>query len=721
MKIKILFLFILFFTTTALAIPEKKIDYIDIENVPEEYNGFKRLDDLYIIPGVEMGNVLVPKFVSELRKYRQEDVRKKNNSLKPEQNINGITYSADVKELWNRTTYSYFPRVISDINGDRLDDIKLSTNIKITTYYPYSVYYKYALELRKGLNGVLLWNDSLAGKDPISGYTRDIPDVDGDKLPDILTVISTHNESRNIYTYTLKVRKGNNGSILWKETVSGSVWLDGYSANDLNGDGLNDILTIYEKYDPNSGSNYILKARKGKNGQTFWSETMSGSDIFLEGYPSNDLNGDGLGDILIASYRYDAIQKVTKNTVKAKIGNNGTLLWQTNVSGNVWLDAYPAGRLNNDKYNDILLIYNYPNKTITKAKSGNGINLWSNSLKGYNASYLISVDDLNGDKLNDTVIKYGNGTIKQTIQAKKGLNGVNIWSKSMTLGSSKSISLNAYRTNDLNGDNMPDLLIGFYRSNTSKEFETLQAIRGNNGTKLWEESISNIYTSMDFYQIGDANGDKIEDILINTYSSNGSGLYSYKVKKGKDGINLWTENVPNYIRAYPAGDLNADGLNDIFICSFGPGSLIAKAAPNGKYLWSIDKNIWIYPDMDSDLNGDGHNDMLFADYDFSRGNYILYAITTKDYKPPRSISNLKNISSSPKYINWTWKDSIDKDFAKVMIYINGTFKVNVTKGRQYYNATGLDPNTYYKISTRTVDTSGNVNRTWVNNSARTAR
>ncbi len=87
--------------------------------------------------------------------------------------------------------------------------------------------------------------------------------------------------------------------------------------------------------------------------------------------------------------------------------------------------------------------------------------------------------------------------------------------------------------------------------------------------------------------------------------------------------------------------------------------------------------------------------------------------------PPASITGLKNITYKPKYINWIWKDPKDIDFAKVKIYINGLWKKDVSKGIQFYNATGLHPNTLYKISTRTVDIAGNINQTWVNKTGRT--
>lgn len=95
-------------------------------------------------------------------------------------------------------------------------------------------------------------------------------------------------------------------------------------------------------------------------------------------------------------------------------------------------------------------------------------------------------------------------------------------------------------------------------------------------------------------------------------------------------------------------------------------------------------------------------------------------VSAADTTPPNSVTNLKNISYATTYINWTWKEPTNVDFAKVKVYIDGTFKVNVTKGIRYYKATGLLPNTSHIIGTRTVDTVGNINGTLVSNTSRTA-
>jgi len=95
-------------------------------------------------------------------------------------------------------------------------------------------------------------------------------------------------------------------------------------------------------------------------------------------------------------------------------------------------------------------------------------------------------------------------------------------------------------------------------------------------------------------------------------------------------------------------------------------------------------------------------------------------VAQRDAAPPAGINSLRNITYVQGYIKWSWNDPADADFAKVMVYINSIFRTNVTKGVRFYNATGLTPNTAYTISTHTVDASGNINKTWINHTARTA-
>ena len=88
-----------------------------------------------------------------------------------------------------------------------------------------------------------------------------------------------------------------------------------------------------------------------------------------------------------------------------------------------------------------------------------------------------------------------------------------------------------------------------------------------------------------------------------------------------------------------------------------------------------------------------------------------------DTTPPGSITNLMNSSYDYSYIRWVWNNPSDSDFSYTMIYVDGVWSANTSL--QFYNAIGFSGDQSHTISTHTVDTSGNINTTWVNHTAQT--
>jgi hypothetical protein len=146
---------------------------------------------------------------------------------------------------------------------------------------------------------------------------------------------------------------------------------------------------------------------------------------------------------------------------------------------------------------------------------------------------------------------------------------------------------------------------------------------------------------------------------------------------------------------------------------------------------------WVYAELDDPLDNNYNISKVVRCIDgkvLNSHNYWLrdgkihivddpgenYSVTYEigDTIPPASITNIQNISGQT-WINWTWDNPADPDFDHTGVWINGEFKVDVTTPEHTYNATGLNPNTTYEIGTRTVDLSGNVNQTWMNDTAKT--
>ena len=92
-------------------------------------------------------------------------------------------------------------------------------------------------------------------------------------------------------------------------------------------------------------------------------------------------------------------------------------------------------------------------------------------------------------------------------------------------------------------------------------------------------------------------------------------------------------------------------------------------------------------------------------------------LAAPDTTPPGTITNLSESAVGQTWILWNWTNPSDSDFNHVEVWVNGTHYTNTSNS--YYNATGLLSNTTYEIQTRTADNAGNVNTTWVNDTAKT--
>ncbi|MHC1565217.1 MAG: type IV pilin N-terminal domain-containing protein [Candidatus Syntropharchaeales archaeon] len=92
---------------------------------------------------------------------------------------------------------------------------------------------------------------------------------------------------------------------------------------------------------------------------------------------------------------------------------------------------------------------------------------------------------------------------------------------------------------------------------------------------------------------------------------------------------------------------------------------------------------------------------------------------SEDSTPPSSVTNLRNTTFEPSHIIWAWDNPADEDYSHAEVYIDGIYQG--TTSASWYNATGFDSGTSHTISLRTVDTCGNVDATWVNDSAITSK
>ena len=136
----------------------------------------------------------------------------------------------------------------------------------------------------------------------------------------------------------------------------------------------------------------------------------------------------------------------------------------------------------------------------------------------------------------------------------------------------------AWIIGDLDGDGSDDVLVHQYKYDytTDTRMEKVIAKKGSDGTHLWEESITTTYPDYGgiyAYPVGDLDGDGSDDVLVHQYKydyTTDTRMEKVIAKKGSDGTHLWEESVSitgGYcsIYGYPAGDLDGDGLNDVLV------------------------------------------------------------------------------------------------------------------------------------------------------------
>jgi PKD repeat protein len=147
------------------------------------------------------------------------------------------------------------------------------------------------------------------------------------------------------------------------------------------------------------------------------------------------------------------------------------------------------------------------------------------------------------------------------------------------------------------------------------------------------------------------------------------------------------------------------GTIDSWSWNFGDGNTSTTSSPSHTYAFSGTF------DVSLQVTNTGGSDTM------TKTGYIT---VTTDITPPDSITNLTGTpTSSCDGIVWTWTDPTTADFSHILAWLNGVAVGNVSKGVQRITLSGLGANTTYQVSSKTVDTHGNVNATFVNASATT--
>ena len=255
------------------------------------------------------------------------------------------------------------------------------------------------------------------------------------------------------------------GQVLWQESTAGDeVVVSAELVDDLDGDGLPDVL-VRTSVGPSDNQTYTVIAKKGSDGTHLWEESVTGYYAYIEAQVVGDLDGDSLPDVLVRSWVGPSDNQT--QTVIAKKGSDGSHLWEEPISGdNAYIEAQVVGDLDGDGLPDVL-VYSYvgpednSTATVIAKRGSDGTHLWEEPISGdYAYIYAEVVGDLDGDSLPDVLVDSYVGpedNSTATVIAKRGSDGTHLWGESIS-GYEASIWAEEV-VGDLDSDTLPDVLV----------------------------------------------------------------------------------------------------------------------------------------------------------------------------------------------------------------------------------------------------------------------
>jgi Secretion system C-terminal sorting domain/PQQ-like domain len=366
------------------------------------------------------------------------------------------------------------------------------------------------------------------------------------------------------------------------------------SINDITGDGISEVIISTENYwtmcldGAASGTTYPLwifttymnSNNAGSIGANFEYGVQDAIQI------ANDLNGDGFNDVVLAVGGGN-------ESVYALNGKTGEILWYFGDDINWDLGDFEAVDVqrdfNGDGTEDILAIAdgNDQGTGYKRAYLFNGTNgniIWEHPFPGPNPAFgktIISIDDLNGDNHPDVVIAYGNnGSTDRAVRALNGINGQTLWTREMI----------SYEPKELLELPLPggtsDVIAAEY-------FNRVHRLNGTNGNIVWTYPLGTSAGVIQIALINDINSDQIPDVLIASFANNGlnclSGANGAQLWAWQMDYQFGVASIPD-INEDGSEDVLAAARYGNFYCISGKGdSLIYMHSFPGDWMYSVNK------------------------------------------------------------------------------------------------------------------------------------
>jgi hypothetical protein len=457
-------------------------------------------------------------------------------------------------------------------------------------------------------------------------------------------------------------------------------------AGDVNADGYSDMLAGAHQFD-NGQSNegvgvLVLGAPNGLGSFTFLECNQKDAMMGFAVAGAGDVDGDGFSDVMAGARLYSNGQYlegaafIFKGSANGVVTANPTVIESNQIDARLGHALSSAGDVNGDGFSDIAVgAYQYDKGSSNEGAvmihygSPNGINiapaltLESDQTEAQFGISVACAGDVNADGFADLIVGsryYDKGQVNEGAAfiyqgSKDGLNPAPISVLESNQGDAWLGSAVA-PAGDVNGDGFSDVLVGSYAfDNGQKDEGSVFVWYGKaNATSANSQEINGFQNGCQFghsvADAGDVNGDGFGDIVVGAFDYNsgqpnsGAAYVYYGSLQGID-LNTVTkiENVSgSTMLGYSvagAGDVNADGYDDIIIGDMGyfvswdpqkglveGAALVYYGSPQGlnKNTFSVLKTNQTISSFGSavssagDVNGDGFDDVMVGDPNYDK-------------------------------------------------------------------------------------------------------
>lgn len=372
-----------------------------------------------------------------------------------------------------------------------------------------------------------------------------IDDMDGDLRPEVIVSLDHTGDA----TGHLRLLSGVDGDLIWGVSPIGGVSNGcGYgdmcvnTSPDLSGDGVPEIL-----FGTSWGGRTAYAIRPNAMGATLW-----GFDTYVADPPSGwvysldwlaDVSGDGVPEVVFGCGS-------DNNKAYCVNGATGALRWKFAAPDAVYQVA-TIGDVNANGTEDVLVAtgdadgdYTY---CIDGGSTGSATWIWRYFVNA--TSYCCeAIDDVNGDTIPDALI--GTWNANGDVICVNGHDGTFIWSAPVG-----EYIMRVVPIDDVTGDGTADVLVASWKN-------AIICLNGATGAIHWSvpTGTTNGGDVWAIWPLSDVDYDGFDDVIAGSFD-----LKAYCVS-GKDGDLLWDYTVGNRVYSVRGlGDVNGDGVGEAVV------------------------------------------------------------------------------------------------------------------------------------------------------------